>query len=115
MNFLVNPLGRRLADVDLVRVGKGQMVHVKHPDAPGTLCMPDEGDKTASGAERRKRPTAMFRVQGEVATCYRCIKLMAVNQSLRGDPLAVVGRKQVEPILEEAYAAYGTRKRRPRG
>ena len=115
MNFLVNPLGRRLADVDLVRVGKGQMVHVKHPNAPGTLCMPDEGDKTARGSERRKRPTSMFRVQGEVATCYRCLKLMAVNQTLRGDPLDVVGRKQIEPLLEEAYAAYGTRTRGPRG
>ena len=115
MNFLVNPLGRRLADVDLVRVGEGKMVHVKHPAAPGTLCMPDGGDLTATGEERRKRPSSLHRVQGEVATCYRCIKLMAVNQSLRGDPLAVVGRKQVEPILEEAYAAYGTRKRRPRG
>jgi hypothetical protein len=115
MNFLVNPLGRRLVDVDLVRVGKGQMVHVKHPDAPGTLCMPDGGDTTAGGTVRRKRPSSMFRVQGAVATCYRCLKLMAVNQSLRGDPLDVVGRKQIEPLLEEAYAAYGTRNRGPRG
>jgi hypothetical protein len=102
MNYVVNPLGRRLADVELVRVGEGKMVHVKHPAAPGTLCMPDGGDMTASGDARRKRPTAFHLVNGHTATCYRCLKLMAVNQSLRGDPLAVVGRKQLEPVLIEA-------------
>ena len=109
MNFVVNPLGRRLADVDLVRVGEGKMVHVKHPAAPGTLCMPDGGDLTATGEQRRKRPSSLHRVQGEVATCYRCIKLMAVNQSLRGAPLAVVGRRQLEPVLIEARDAFRAR------
>ena len=102
MRVLLNPLGRHLTDVDLVRVGKGQMVHVKHPSAPGTLCMPNEEEK-----ELRKRLTFLHRVQGEVVTCYRCLKLMAVNQSLRGDPLDVGG---VGSLLEDAYSQHRARK-----
>jgi len=102
MRALLNPLGRHLTDADLVRVGRGQMVHVKHPSAPGTLCMPNEEEK-----ELRKRPTSLHRVQGEVVTCYRCLKLMAVNQSLRGDPLDVGG---VGSLLEEAYAQHQARR-----
>jgi|LauGreDrversion4_2_1035121.scaffolds.fasta_scaffold88025_3 hypothetical protein len=102
MRILINPLGRRLGDADLVRVGKGEMVHVKHPLLPGTLCMPNDDEK-----ELRKRPTILHRVQGEVVTCYRCLKLMAVNQSLRGDPLDVGG---VGGLLEEAYSQHQTRR-----
>lgn len=72
------------------------MVHVKHPVLPGTLCMPDDGSK-----DLRKRPSMLIPVDGEVVTCYRCLKLMAINQSLRGHPLDVGG---VGNLLEEAYS-----------
>lgn len=96
MRLHQNPLGRRLQDVELVRVGKGNMVHVRHPLLPGTLCMPSDSTK-----DLRKRPTMLIPVEGEVVTCYRCLKLMAINQSLRGKPTNVGG---VDNLLEEAYA-----------
>ena len=93
MRTVLNPLGRRMPNVDLVRMGKGQMVHIKHPEEPGTLCAPRDG--------MSKKWTANLRpVAGEVATCYRCLKLAAMNQALRGHPLNVGGG---EDLLQQAY------------
>jgi hypothetical protein len=58
--------------------------------------MPDDDSK-----DLRKRPTALMPVEGETVTCYRCLKLMAINQSLRGDPMDVGG---IGNLLEEAYS-----------
>ena len=95
MNLYSNPLGRRTPQAVLVRMGRGKMVHVKHPKEPGTLCAPVDGES--------KRWTANLReVQGEVATCYRCLKLMAMNESLRGDPLSVGGDPN-QQLLRQAF------------
>ena len=95
MNIYPNPLGRRTPEATLVRMGKGKMVHVKHPFEPGTLCAPVDGDS--------KKWTANLReVRGEVATCYRCLKLMAMNEMLRQHPLAVGGDPN-RRLLKRAY------------
>jgi hypothetical protein len=96
MNLYPNPLGRRTPKAALVRMGRGKMVHVKHPEEPGTLCAPVDGES--------KRWTANLReVHGEVVTCYRCLKLMAMNESLRGDPLSVGGDPN-QRLLRQAFA-----------
>ena len=101
MRQLSNPLGRRLPLVQLVHMGVGERVHVKHPSPSeaGTLCAPRDTEK--------KRWTANLRpADGQVVDCYRCLKLMAVNTHLRGSPLDVgegQGSTATQAVLAQAY------------
>lgn len=95
MNIYPNPLGRRTPEATLVRMGKGKMVHVKHPTEPGTLCAPVDG-------ETKKWTANLREVRGEVVTCYRCLKLMAMNDKLRGHPMAVGGDPN-QMLLRQAF------------
>lgn len=79
-------------------MGRGLRVHVKHPGASGTLCAPKMG-------KGRGRAENMRPVEGDAAvSCYRCLKLMALNEELKGAPLAVAGREEVIPVLRAAVS-----------
>jgi hypothetical protein len=79
-----NPLGKRF-DVPktkglvLARLGqKGKRVHIVNPKTGRTLCEPENPDLYASEAQ--------------VADCYRCLKLIDLNQQNRGSILSVPTR-----------------------
>jgi len=76
-----NPLGLKVGpNTRLVRMGKGRMVHIKHPTEAGTLCAPQHARK-----EKRQREFARhLRAAGPEATqatCYRCLKVNTMNEA----------------------------------
>jgi hypothetical protein len=82
---LQNPIGKKFnADVQIVRMPHGTRRHIKHPH-PGTatLCCPH--------LETKAREYSIIPVTDQDVTvdCYRCLKLAAYNQQLRGNPLNV--------------------------
>ena len=85
-----NPLGLKVEPgTRLVRMGKGRMVHIKHPTEAGTLCAPQHARK-----EKRKREFAKhLRLAGPEATqatCYRCLKVNTMNDAGMNDTKPVV-------------------------
>lgn len=77
---LQNPIGYpKPPGVDLVRVGTGEMVHVKK--GSGILCNSGKnaGRKNPDGSQTRKEPQ-YFATDATQVTCYRCSKLLSINE-----------------------------------
>lgn len=101
MRIRENPIGKKAPSVQRVALGRGQRVHVKHPSADGTLCAPQTG-------KGRGRAENMRPVESDAAvSCYRCLKLMAINEAVNQDALRPAARPEVERLLRVAVRQRG--------
>ena len=79
-----NPIGVRTTKqrpLDLVKMGKGKMVHIKHPEHPGTLCAPQREDREEPYVREFVSGIRPADASASVATCYRCIKVNTLNMA----------------------------------
>lgn len=72
-----NPIGLRVSDAQVVRVGKGMHTHLLDPARGAHLCRSgfNAGKRGGSGTAPVYRATP----RATVVTCYRCIKLAEIN------------------------------------
>jgi hypothetical protein len=103
-----NPMGRipRSSQVGHpIRVGEGAQVHMSHPDTGLPLCMPSRNAQAEGRTKPQKGNTTAARctrTRGEQVTCMRCMKLMAINHTLRGDDLSL---GDAAPLVSAARAS----------
>lgn len=88
-----------------IRVGEGERVHIESPETGLPLCMPSRKARSEKREAPQKGNTTRSRVRratGEQVTCMRCMKLMTINHTLRGDDLAI---GDAEPLVAAARAS----------
>ena len=77
-----NPIGSLKGDLVVVQVGKGKHTHVYNPATGLVLCNSGKnaGRKKPDGTNKRSGPQTVYRSTANFVTCYRCQKLMMLNE-----------------------------------
>lgn len=100
-----NPTGPRISIDDALKTRRGKRIHFRDPRTKAALC--------GAGLPNKEFPfgsvVEVADLSGEVVlTCYRCIKLLAINKEMKKKPQIQSRRRKRNPVPVRTFSPTGT-------